>query len=318
MKFRKLGIGIASLNRVFLFALLFISNISLSISQDCKCNYITDYYPYVYNAEIKYLNNEYDEAYSLLNIAATNCGLLNQPDILESIIFAELSARKQLFNQAFEYLEKVLENGFNYSYLENNPNLKSLQSHPQWGELRENVLKYEKHFDSMVNHTLRRKVIDLIKKDQSLRFVDNKNKEEYKKMKEQDSINFIQIKNIFEMYGYPNTSLIGYSNLDENTDIMFMLMHFNDTLYIKPKLLEFIRKGECSPYVLGYFVDSNDRGKGMFTYGVYQNIDSTKIKDYKSIDIRRESIGLRSYEAEKQKNNLIQDLIEKYRKNKIN
>ncbi len=293
---------------VMLFAFL-ISTWNL-IGQEVDCNYIEDYHPLTYKAQVKYYKGEYEDAYRLLDEARSKCELLNQPNILETIIFAELSGRRGLFDQAFYYLEKALKEGFNYQYLEGNQNLVFLHNHPSWKRLKEKSAKYLIDFENSINQDLRNEIINILQADQSYRMSDRVNEEEDVLMLHQDSINQVRMKEIFELYGYPNSNLIGWAKVGENTDIRYTLMHFKDTAYFRPRLQKFIANGHCSPYVLAFMIDSWDRGSNTFTYGIYNDVDSTMIKDFKNLDERRKTIGLRPWKMEMELRDL---LIERYK-----
>ena len=289
------------------------------LGQYNKCNLISDYYPTIYKAELNYLKGNYDLAFKFFKEAESNCELLNQPDILESVKYAELLGKRGDYKKCFYYLKKVLKKGFKYEFLENNSKLKFLQTHKKWIKLKANSTKYQRQFNQNVNQELRKKILELVKNDQQIRAKDDRSDEENSQLRYGDSLNLVKIKEIFKTYGYPKPSLIGHSYNGENTDIRFMLMHYRDTAYLKPKLLQYVKQGDCSPYVLGFFIDSFDRIKGEgYTYGVYNNVDSTDIKDFSSIDNTRKAIGLRSYSLEKERNDVIMALIRKSNKSKIN
>jgi len=274
-------------------------------AQKTECNYIRDYYPIVYQGQIEYLKGNFDKAYDFFDKARYTCELLNNQDILESVIFAELSAKKGLFEQAFDYLRNAVKDGFYYGYLEGNDNLNLLKSRLEWNLLKKEADSLSNLFNNTDRNNLRSEIISMIKEDQKVRI--DKVPSEMKKI---DSKHEMRIKEIFNSYGYPNSKLIGSSTPSQNVDISTMMMHFSDVEYFEPILLEFIKNGECSPFVLANMVDSNDRKRNLFTYGIYDNLDSTLIKDFKNLNARRTSIGLRTLEQHKETRNLI---IQKYR-----
>ena len=257
---------------------------------DQKCNYITDYYPNVYKAQIKYLKKDLDSALFYLRKIKNNCCLLNTPDILEKVMYAEISVEKGCYDEAIESLKKIVLNGFPFKYLEHNISLEKLKELPEWKKLKELSIEVNNEQNNFLNWALRKEIVSMLKLDQQVR----RTPIDYSELRKVDSLNQVRIKEIFENYGYPNEKLIGFSKENENVDISFMIMHFDDLAYFKPKLLNFIKRGDCSPYVLAYLVDSNDRRNKMYTYGIYSNIDSTQIINYNNLDVRRKSIGLRS------------------------
>ena len=285
------------------FALL-ASFLMLLTAYDCEhpdCNYITDYYQLVYDAQLEYLKENYDNAYVLLKKAKTNCELLNQPEFRETVVYASLSARKGLYDEAFYYLEKALKAGFPFKALEYYEGLTHLHNDPRWAALQEKVLVYKDEFEHSINADLRAEIIAMNKADQEVRY-----DRDYEKMKVVDSLNEARMKAIFTTYGYPGEKLIGWDpSSSERTGITFLLMHFKDTAYFRPLLYECIKKGECPPQALGSMIDSQDRGSGIYTYGIYASTDSTEIKDFKNLDKRRTAIGLRPWKKQKETMELI-------------
>ncbi len=302
-------ITLMNIKKPVCFAVL-ASFLMLLTAYDCErpeCNYITDYYQLVYDAQLEYLKGNYDSAYILLKKAASDCELLNQPETRETIIYAELCARKGLDDEAFYYLEEVLKNGFQFKFLEYNEALTRLHKHPKWQELKEKATQYKQEYENTINTKLKTEIIAMNKADQEIR-----SSSDYEKMKIVDSTHENRMKTIFKTYGYPDEKLIGASTPSQRTDITIMLMHFKDTTYFKPILYEFIKKGECPPNVLGAMIDSQDRGSGIYTYGIYPSVDSTEIKDFENLDKRRTAIGLRPWKKHKETMKLI---VEKYSEN---
>jgi hypothetical protein len=276
---------------IFIYVIIFFSFKSDS------CNYISDYYQTVYKAEIHYLKNENQEALKLLKKVESNCGLLNQIGIYEPLIMAELLVRTKQEDKAFPYLYRLLRDGLTFEMLTSNPEFDILKTKKQWLKLKKEAPELENEFQKSINQELRNEIINMNIADQKARTGDIN----YQELKTIDSINEKRMKEIFIEYGYPNYKLVGHSiNLNEDTDIGAMLMHFKDTVFFKPQLLKFISNGEAPPSELASMIDSQQRSVGEFTYGIYQNIDSTKIKNFENIDQTRTAIGLRPYEMDKE------------------
>lgn len=282
--------------KIRIFKYIIIGLVLSSFMGD-DCDFIADYYQTVYQAEIHYLKNENQKALFLLKQAEKKCGLLNQIGMYEPIMMAELLVRTKKEKKAFPYLHRILEDGLPYEMLENNPEFNILHNYKEWNKLKIEAPEILAKFNKSINQDLRNEIIKMIIEDQKVRTGNI----DFAKMRIVDSINESRIKEIFTEYGYPNFKLIGHSFYSEpTTDISAMLMHFHDTVFFKPRLLEFIKKGEAPPSTYSAMIDSRQRSIGIFTYGAYQNIDSTKIKDFENIDVRRKSIGLRSYKLEKE------------------
>lgn len=269
-----------------------------------NCNYISDYYQTVYKAEIHYLKNENQEALKLLKQVESNCGLLNQIGTYEPLIMAVLLVRTKQENKAFPYFYRLLRDGLTFEMLNSNPEFDILKTKKQWLKLKKEAPKLENEFKKLINQELRTEIIQMNLADQKVR----KGDIDFQKLTTVDSINEKRMKEIFTKYGYPNYKLVGHSiNSNEDTDIGAMLMHFKDTIFFKPQLLKFISKGEAPPSQLARMIDSQQRSIGIFTYGVYQNVDSTKINNFEKIDQTRTEIGLRPYKMEKEYWKLIRE-----------
>lgn len=275
---------------------IFIGLMLLSF-KDEKCDYISDYYQTIYKAEIHYLRNENSKALELLEKVESQCGLLNQIGIYEPLLMAELLVRTKQEDKSFPYFYRLLRDGLAFEMLNTNPEFDILKTKEQWIKLKKEAPEFENEFQKSINHELRNEIINMNLADQKVRTGDI----DIQTLVTIDSINEKRMKEIFIKYGYPNYKLVGHSiNSNEDTDIGAMLMHFKDTIFFKPKLLEFIRNGEAPPRQLASMTDSQQRSVGEFTYGIYQNVDSTKIKNFNKIDQTRMEIGLRPYQMEKE------------------
>lgn len=281
------------MNRLVFFLLLVI--FSCQDKEKEPCNYITDYYQKIYQAEMAYLKEDYQNAYYLIKKAEQNCALLNQQAIFEPRMMAEICIRLDKKEEAFTYLYMLLELGQPISFIENHEPFQPLFNMPEWEEFVTKAPEMEARFLSSINKELRREIILMNSQDQVVRYGEI----DYDKMRMVDSINESRLKEIFEIYGFPSEKLIGPRTLDEHTDITVMLMHFSDTTYFKPLLLDYIKKGEAPPRVLPNMIDSKLRAADKFSYGIYQNLDSTTIKDFNNVDKRRIAVGLRPYQMEK-------------------
>tara|TARA_R110000850_G_scaffold190308_2_gene316166 strand:- start:6159 stop:7067 length:909 start_codon:yes stop_codon:yes gene_type:complete len=279
-----------------LFIAIIIAFFSCQDKEKEPCNYITDYHQYIYQAEIAYLKEDYQNAYDLIKKAEKNCTLLNQTAIYEPRMMAEICIRLDKKEEVFPYLYMLLENGMPFSSVLNNMAFEPLFEMPEWENFATKAPEIETQFLSSINKDLRNEIIEMNYQDQLYRTGNS----DYEKMQFVDSINENRIKEIFETYGYPSDKLIGPSTVDEHTDITAMLMHFKDTTYFKPILLDYIKKGDAPPRILPSMIDSRLRRAEQFWYGIYNNADSTKIKDFKNIDKRRVAVGLRPYQMEKE------------------
>ncbi|MEW5675759.1 CDC27 family protein [Flavobacterium enshiense] len=265
------------------------------------CDYTKTYYQLIYQAEIHYLNDEFSEAYNLIKEAEKNCKLLNQTAIGEPRMMAECCMKLGKKKEAILYLQLYLDYGMKMNYIENNSSFETLKKEPQWKDLITYSIKANNEFEKNVNKELRAEIIKICNKDQAVR----QKPVNWQIVKRTDSLHEVRIKEIFKEYGFPNPTLIGNHVFEERTEITALLMHFEDTTYFKPVLKDFIRKGQAPPSLLANMIDSRLRFAGLYSYGAYENVDSTQIKDFHKIDERRIAIGMSPYKMHKKKMDLL-------------
>lgn len=259
-----------------------------------ECNYITDYYQLVYAAQIDFFEENFESAYQKLKKAETNCNLINIAN--EQILLAVLSEKFEKKEEAFNYLENLLVKGFPFEELEKKIYITSLKKYPEWKILKEKSKKYQEDFNKKVDHDLQEELVELNNYYDELRRP-NYHQSIKKKL---DSLIENRLKIMLTTKGYPVPSLIGYVDSDKH-DIIKLLTRVKDTTYFKQVLLGYIRRGKGHPYSIGALIDAKYLGvpdsvlKARFIYGFASNMDSTYIKDFRNVDERRISIGLRPW-----------------------
>ena len=111
-----------------------------------------------------------------------------------------------------------------------------------------------------------------------------------------DAKNSTLLKHIFEKYGYPSIYKAGFKGNDgTNINVRTVILHMaesKDYEYLKNKLYEFIKLGECPPEIYSEFIDRHEsifRKQILYAdYGIIENLDTTLI------DKNRKAIGLPS------------------------
>lgn len=288
---------------------LLISTNLFAQTDDCKCDYIKDYYQLVYEAEISYLQNDFNKAYDLLKQAEKNCELLNQPSVYEIPVLAELSLKRGKYEEALYYVELAFTKGIHVSYFEDNPEYEGITKIEGWAALKQKSQKIYNEWYSKLNLDLRNELAEMIREDQRVRQGKSQYNEE---LREVDDYNETRFKEILAEYGYPNEQIIGNYNIDEKTvnpDVF--AFHIKDIDYFKPMFLEYVRCGKAPVTLYASLIDSYDRRNGVFTYGIYSNITPEYIDDYENLDQRRINAGLRPYKMEKLYQKLMQEKIQK-------
>lgn len=278
-----------------LFLLCSLALCSCLEKEKKRCDYITDYYQDVYEAELAYWQKDYDRAYTLLKEAESRCELLNQLTIYEPRLMARLCVKVGKPQEAFPYIERSLREGMNFDSFQNDPVFKILHEYEEWKYLKSKEIDYLLEHRKGLNLELSEEIMAMNKLDQKVR----QQPIDYKKLEKVDSINQNRVKEIFKQFGYPGPKLVGNPSMSQRTGLKTLFFHFNDTTYFKPILFDFIRKGEAPADILGCMLDSQQRARGFFDYGIYDNIDSTSILNFSNLDKRRVAVGLRPWKQEK-------------------
>ena len=164
----------------------------------------------------------------------------------------------------------------------------------------------EKH-KKKINLSLRDTIEKMIEKDKSVRgkgYISDEN------LRDVNDENMALLKIIFDKYGYPSHSLIGYSLFnDKDIDLGAVFLHASKTFkrqYLLPKLEVYSKKGFCLPskYAVVYdrllLDESNFDGNQLYGEIKFKNL---KLKNESKTDSIRKSIGLPSINYEKWRNN---------------
>lgn len=259
-----------------------------------ECNYITDYYQLVYAAQVDFMEENFEKAYQKLKKAESNCKLLNIAN--EQIYLAVLSEKFGKKEDAFIYLDKLLKEGFPFEELEKKIYISSLAKYEEWNVLKEKSKEYEKHFDKRIDYELREELLELNNYHNEL-FRPNYHPSIIKKL---DSLIEKRLKIMLTSKGYPVPELIGYNDVLKY-DILRLLTRVKDTSYFRQVLIGYVKRGKGHPYSIAAMIDGNylnvpdSMPKARFIYGFAVDMDSTYIKDFRNVDKRRISIGLRPW-----------------------
>ncbi|MDR2651464.1 MAG: hypothetical protein LBC68_04005 [Prevotellaceae bacterium] len=287
--------------------------------KECNCDYIkSGYYQLIYEADVAWLSGDRNTVFEKISEAKSLCPLIEQVIYYEISRYIDLLTERKQYDEAQSYIEELVRDyGYTIEHLEKANYFSELEKNIDWNGFKLHLSKLSEDFYSKVDTALVAQLIEMQRIDQKVR------KNYYSKrwttdsmvmMHKTDSINEQKIKYIFDNYGYPNDKLVGHANTHRLPPFFFnvvnihtMLMHFDDTAYFRPKLLEFIRNGECSPDDLGSFIDSyqrRDTANLKFIYGIYDN-SLDKIKDFPNLNNRRKAIGMPTLEMEQKRDSLI-------------
>jgi hypothetical protein len=276
----------------------------ISCSQKSKpvCNYITDYYQTIYQAELAYELKKYDRAFELYQSAFNTCTPINTYTYNEIGKYVEICLILGHDKQALDFIELDLKKGNELKWKLEDPVYSKIFSTEDGKKLIANYDNIRSEYLKGINLELRKEIQEMSRLDQLYRTG------QYQENKQDsiDKINTNRLREIFEQFGYPNDEVIGSYSVDRmNTDIITMLLHTSDSIrmsYFVPKLKEYVKAGVCSPKTLGQVIDQfylyNNQPQ---THGTYQAKNSryaNMIDDRKQVDKNRISIGLPSLELD--------------------
>jgi hypothetical protein len=294
------------MKKLALFFMVLFSPILFSQKNKKEYDYIKDYYQFVYEANYNYEIEKDTLAYNLLKKAESNCPLLNQYGIYELATLSELSVKFNKHDDALNYIELLLKKfGYKFSYFEQRSVFDPLSEKSKWKELKKNSEKIHQEYLKTVNFPLRNEIKSIMAKDQEVRL---RGIIDWKEVDSIDRIHEDRLKVIIKEFGYPDENIIGNPNFVEDDNplgISALIMHIKDIEYWKPIFLDLIRKGKAPANIYGNLVDSLQRGKSHFIYGIYQNITPDRIMDFDKIDERRIAVGLSTWDLQQKMNEIM-------------
>ncbi len=284
---------------VLLFVLFLLIGCSVQNSQskkqipNKKSNYI-DYYNAINKAKKYNILKLYDRSYELYDSVFNNFKPKNTILKYEYEDYLYVAYNTKNYEPINLGVKNLIEKfGYTFDYFNEKATLYNIF-------LKSNIdsvdyKKYRKNYLKKINFGLRDTVIEIIKRDQKYR----RNYDMPDKIKKLDSIDKINeelLIYIFEKYGYPYDEIIGNGSVQKginHTILSATLLHTKDSIrlnYFLPKILGFIKKGSCEPFIYARMVDNYQFIKyNKQIYGTYVNLE---LSDSLKIDSIRYSIGL--------------------------
>lgn len=276
-----------------------------------ECNYITDYYQTVYQADIAFESKDYETAFTLFQDAFRICEAKNTMNYNEIGKFTQNAAILEKYGITYEYAKKQILRGVPLDRFQNNDNFsKFLDS--KFGQKL--VLEYNelrKEFETNANFKLRDELIAMRTADQVYR--SGNNREHIAKQDSIDKLHEQRLITIFETIGYPTDKMVGPHSINNPVDVGLFLLHTKDSIrvnYFIPKLKDFVKNGTASPFTLGTIIDQYHlyNGKPQI-YGTYRASSGSgyanMIDDLKKVDSNRISIGLAPLRLKQKKDSLL-------------
>ena len=311
----------------FLFFSLLIFAHEIHGQKQNKDYISSQYYQKIAEAELFYLEGKEKESYQILLELDSQSYLLNGAITNELYYFLELSLKNNNYEDAYKSMYKLITNyGYkleDFSYLHN---FNKMKKKSDWNILKKELITLEYLFIS--NSIIHNEIKTMLNDDQYYRedgykrikeFMEKDTTDPYHQnvslfrfssyMAKVDSIdnqNFNRLFKIIDSYGFPLSSSLKYTPRERQevyVGLFVMLVHFSDSTRIdqlKPLLLENIRNGNCPPELLATLVDTyQSRNKEFSIYGTYGKISPEDLSNSEKLNLRRQKIGLPSYETSK-------------------
>jgi hypothetical protein len=256
------------------------------------------YFNKINEADSLYLVKEYKKSYALLDSVFSVYEPLNIEGLYEYYTYVASAFASGNFINGRNYVKNsFLKYGAIKSHFTTDSilNLALLSSKYTDKEIDDFINRY----NSKLNLKLRNEVEEMIKTDQFVR----KDRADFdsNKLDSVNEINTKKIRKIFDNVGYPSYKLIGYSSFNErDINLSAVFLHTDIAFkkeYLLPKLLEFVKNGDCEPYIYSTVYDrtlldeSNFSGRQL--YGQIKG-GGMKLINKNKIDSIRHTIGLPS------------------------
>lgn len=295
-----------------IYLLFLILIISCTADKKTDCNYITDYYQIIYEADLAFETKNYKKAFELYQDAFGFCEAKNTMGYNEIGSFTECSAILGKFDITYIYAKKQILYGVELNMFQNNDNFKEFLFSDYGMKFISEYETLRREFIEKANFDLRDELVAMRFADQMYR--GRNNNANWTKQDSIDKLHEKRLIEIFESIGYPTAAIVGPHTIDYPVDLQILLLHTKDSIrlnYFVPKVKEFVQNGTAPPNVLGTMIDQyylyNDKPQIYGTYSLQNDRSgyANMIDDLKKVDSSRISIGLPSLKLKEKKDSLI-------------
>ncbi|CCG53501.1 Probable lipoprotein precursor [Flavobacterium indicum GPTSA100-9 = DSM 17447] len=289
---------------VFLFLCLISCKSNYTRIGDKNANYLP-YYLKINEADSLYIVGNYQRSFEILDSLFKKFEPINLEGYSEYKTYIRTSVASNNFNG----LKKKVKKSFvNYGAVISNYEQDSILNIAlkKTGFTRKDLDSFLEMHKKKINLTLRDTIEKMIEKDKSVR---GKGYISDDKLREVNEENMALIKIIFDKYGYPSHSLIGYSLFnDKDIDLGAVFLHTSVKFkreYLLPKLKDYSQRGFCLPQIYAGVYDrlllDETNFDGSQLYGEIK-FKKLKLINESKVDSIRKSIGLPSLNYNKWRN----------------
>ncbi|MGB0930989.1 MAG: hypothetical protein ACPGVB_09455 [Chitinophagales bacterium] len=270
-----------------------------------KANYFTDYYPLTNQAELSYIDGNYEAALKHYQTAFENAEALRW-DLVEAAKTALKLADKAA---AVAYLLKAFEKGTTLKFIKKQEDFADFNA-SNWKTLKKNYPQKHKAFAAKLNEEWRKEIKQMLKIDQKYRKNTAKYNKNFEVQNRLDSLQAVRIIEMMDERGFLSEAIVGIEKKQEqykngNPAFFDILLHCHSAYrkdYFIPLLIESAKKGLCSPRLAALLVDQTALYSGEpQKYGTYRCKNEgvrmpCRLADEEKVNEWRASVGLESFE----------------------
>ncbi len=288
--------------------LVILTLVLFSCESSGQLDYRISYHPYINQAELAIIDQNYRLAYENYERAFLS-GQIGLGRDYQNATMCAIEVKE--YDRAIEFLEKLVSKGIEKDFFERNRNLyKELQTHgfeeflARFDELK------QRSFDLTVNFEVMGELGELQNRDQEFRhdyktFIDT--------IQKIDAENISSFLNIVDQYNFPSEEMLGLQSPQaDNSGYHFILWHHlknwkSDTTLtdIRPVIIEAVKKGKLSSADAASYLDIAESQLGFIgnhgTTKVIKFGDEKKLytisygkEEEKKINANRQMLGLGS------------------------
>jgi hypothetical protein len=270
------------------------------ISSTNQYSYI-QYYEMIYNANVLFSENKILEAKNIYEKAFSLFEPINLSEYYEIEKLAIIYDITNDLNNCESIIYKLFSKGYPIEFFQESDDFKNIKKSTKWNSIKKKYPEYRKNYLRGIDLVMRSKISFMVNEDQKVRQKNLNIKENFQAMKSTDSISEMFLYHLLESDKFPNQDIIGNYWIDKHpisADILFM--HTSDSMrlnYFIPKMMEFVKKGKCSPKLLSELVDQYNIYNGkrpIFASYFGENFMILKPQNPEFIDLLRTSIGIPS------------------------
>ncbi|MDH6355972.1 tetratricopeptide (TPR) repeat protein [Dysgonomonas sp. PH5-45] len=314
------------MRKIIIMLLLPFISVCTGFAQE-NPDYITSgYYQLIYEVNIADSEGNRELAFSKLQQAEQACPIIQQDAYHEMSLYAELLIEKGDYEKALKYITKLVgDYGCNPASFDEfdewvTPDFKEKVN---WkSQLKQLKVLYD-NFYTPEREELAKKIKKITEIDQKPRLAISKQREgealtpeeleSIESWRKTDSINRVEMVEIFKKYGYPAQRVIGSKNVFTIMRLTALFLHVSDGEDISDLVLKSVRLGQCSPSLYGLIMD---RKNGFYkdndsTYASAANAEIDNNPDHiAKINARRLAVGMPTIEMSKQETEIFRRKME--------